>query len=284
MKKVVYQGVSGAFSYIAAKKFFSSNIKLIGLNKFEDIFKIVSKNKADYGVVPIENSLAGSIYENYDLLNKYKVKVCGEYYLKIELYLLGVKTRLNKNLRLKLLKKVYSHPKAFEQCKNFFEKYNHLEKINLSDTAGAAKFISETNDITLGAIASKICAKLYNLEIIEKHLEDNQENYTRFLIITNQKNYKLNPKSNKCSLIFGLSHIPGSLYHALEIFAKNKINLTKIESRPIPHKPFEYFFFLDFVFRRKKLKDILKILKEFSKKTTFTKILGFYKEGKLKKS
>ena len=283
MKKIVYQGIKGSFSYLTALKFFGKNNKFIGTNEFKEIFDNVSNSRVDYGIVPIENSLAGSVYENFDLLLKYEVYVCGEAYYKVNLNLLGVKAKIPTNLRIKYLKKVYSHPKALEQCKNFFEKFSHIEKINFSDTARAAEFVSKSNDISLGAIASKECAKIYKLQILKKNLEDFKFNFTRFLIITNKRNYKINEDANKCTLIFILPHTPGSLYRALEIFAVNNFNLTKLESRPIPNRPFEYFFFLDFVFKNmkaKRVKDIL--LKGLPKRVKNFKILGFYKEAKFK--
>ena len=283
MKKIIYQGIEGSFSYLTAFKIFGKNNKFISANEFKEIFDAVSSKKADYGIIPIENSLAGSVYENFDLLIKYDVIVCGEAYHKVNLNLLGIKTKLPISLRLKYLRKVYSHPKALEQCKKFFEKFPYIEKISFSDTARAAKFVAENNDISLGAIASKECAKIYKLQILKKNLEDYKFNFTRFLIITNKENYKINPQVNKCTLIFILPHIPGSLYKALEIFAINKFNLTKLESRPIPNKPFEYFFFLDFVFNNISPKKVINIiLKELSKRTKKLKILGFYKEAKLK--
>lgn len=280
-KKIAYQGIPGSFSYIAGIKFFGSKNKFIGTETFKEIFELIKKDKVDFGIIPIENSIAGSIYENYDFLNKYSVKVVGEIYLKIIHNLLAIKFKnFSKEERLKLIKKVYSHPKALEQCQKFFEKHPWIEKINFSDTAGSAKFVSEQKNPSLGAIASELAAKIYNLDIILRNIEDDKNNYTRFLVITrNNKNIRLN-NPNKCSLIFKLPHIPGSLYRALRPFAENQINLTKIESRPIIGKPFEYYFYLDFEFNGRKLYDILKVIKEFKKAVQSMKILGFYHKGK----
>lgn len=277
-KKIVFQGIKGAFSYLAATKFFGTKNNFIGLNSFKDIFKIVEKSKADFGVVPIENSLAGSIYENYDNFLNYKVKVIGEIYLKIHHCLLGIKTqKVNLRQRLKLIKEVYSHPKALEQCNKFFEKYKWIKKINFPDTASAAKFVADRKDISIVSLSSLVCAKLYNLEVILKNVEDDKNNYTRFLIISKkeitQKNF------DKCSLIFSLSHSPGSLYYALEALSKYKVNLTKIESRPIIGKPFEYIFYLDFEFDSQKY-SISDVLKKFRRKVLQLRILGFYQRGK----
>ncbi len=274
-KKIVYQGVEGSYSYLAGRNYFGSQNIFIGVDNFKKIFKEVESRKMDFGIVPIENSIAGSIYENLDNLNKFKVKVIGEYYLKIKHYLLGIKANLPFNLRIKYIKKIFSHPKALEQCNKFLEKYPHIEKIAYSDTASSAKLVSELNDITIACIASKECAKIYNLEILAKNIQDNDNNFTRFFIISSKKHKIIRP--NKASIIFTLPHIPGSLYNALKIFADFKINLTKIESRPIPEKPFEYFFFIDFIFPKNI--NLNYILREFRKKVNKIKILGIYKSG-----
>lgn len=148
-----------------------------------------------------------------------------------------------------------------------------IEKIASSDTASAAKLISDLNDITTACIASKECAQIYNLEILKSNIQNNKNNFTRFLIISYKKYKILN--TNKASIIFTLPHIPGSLYNALKVFAEYKINLTKIESRPIPEKPFEYFFFLDFIFPKNLNLD--DVLREFREKVNKIKILGIYK-------
>jgi chorismate mutase/prephenate dehydratase len=277
-KKIVYQGIEGSYSYLVGIKYFGSKNIFIGVNNFKEIFKNVEERKADFGVVPIENSIAGSVYENFDNLNKFKVKVIGECYLEIEHHLLGIKAKLPFNLRIKFIKKIYSHPKALEQCNKFLDKYPYIEKIAYSDTASAAKLISELNDITIACIANKECAKIYNLEILRENIQDNRNNLTRFLIISSKQ---INiPHTNKASLIFTLPHIPGSLYNALKIFAEFKINLTKIESRPIPEKPFEYFFFVDFIFSKDV--NLNYVLKEFKKKVNRIKILGIYESGERK--
>ncbi len=280
-KKISYQGIEGSYSWIAGINFFGKNNKFIGANNFKEIFLSLKNNKADYGIIPIENSLIGSIYENYDLLKEYKFKVIGEIYLKIEHNLLGIKIKnLRGEKRIKLIKKVYSHPKALEQCRKFFEKYPWIEPIAFFDTAQSAKYVAEAKDPSLGAIASKIAGKIYNLEIIRKNIEDNKHNYTRFWVITKKYfSFKSPFKANKCSVVFTLQHKPGTLYNALKIFAQNKINLTKIESRPIIGKPFEYLFFIDFEFNKNH--KILEILKDFKKQTLTLDILGFYEKGKI---
>ncbi len=274
-KKIAYQGIPGAFSWLAGIKFFGKRNKFISVNEFKKIFELVVNKKADYGVVPIENTLAGSIYENYDHLNIYDIKIYGEINLKIEHHLLGIKSNFPFSKRIKLIKKVFSHPKALEQCQKFFEKYPWIEKVSYKDTAASARYVSELKDISLGSIASKEAAKIYGLEIIKKNIEDDKNNFTRFLIISRKENKSLK-RLNKGSLIFYLPHIPGSLYKSLKPFAENSINLTKIESRPIKGKPFEYVFYIDFVFSKKELNSVLDALKEFKNLVKKFKFLGFY--------
>lgn len=281
MKKIFYQGVPGSFSFIAARDFFGQKDQLIGVDGFKKIFLGVLKNENNFGVLPIENSTIGSIYENLDLLEEFyqKIKVVGEIYLKVEHHLLGVKSDLKKEERLRLIKKVYSHPKALEQCSLFFSKNPGIEKNVYSDTAGAAQFIALKKDVSVGAIASKQAGEVYQLEVIKENIEDSRNNYTRFLIITQKKTKVSFGKPEKLSLIFNLKHQPGTLASALLIFKKYNLNLTKIQSRPIINNPFEYNFFVDLEFNTQ-IEEMKKILKEFEKYTTRLIVLGFYLKGK----
>ncbi len=278
--KITYQGIPGSFSYTVALKFFGKNNIFLGVKNFEEIFIKLKNKTADFGVLPIENSIAGSVYENYNFLSKYKTKIIGEAYLKIEHNLLGIKIpKIKKSKRIKMITKVFSHYKALEQCSNFFKKYYWMQKEIVDDTATAAQFVANNKNPTYGAIASKLASKIYNLNIILKNIEDHKENYTRFLIITNnQKIYPRNP--NKCSIILSIKHQPGSLYKVLKIFAENNINLTKIESYPIVGKIFEYFFYIDFELNKQQFKNVKKILQKVKQSTLKTIILGFYKKGK----
>jgi prephenate dehydratase len=283
MKKIVYQGKSGAYSHIVGLKFFGKNNLFFGKKDFKEIFEDIDKNKADFATVPIENSLVGSVYENYDYLDKYNVEVVGEIYLRIKHNLLGVKIKnLPLKQRLKLIQKVYSHPKALEQCQKFFEKHPWMEKVSFYDTAMSAEFLAKSGDISLGAIASKLAGKIYNLDVILSGIEDDKNNYTRFLIVQKRKNKNLTipSKVNKCSLIFSLKHKPGTLYKALAVLAQFQVNLTKIESRPIIGKPFEYKFYVDFEFNSKIKNKLEEILNIFKKQTTKLKVLGYYSKGK----
>ncbi len=285
MGKIYYQGVKGSFTYFAAIKAFGQKNDFIGVDNFREIFEGVINKKADYGVLPTENTIAGSVYENYDNLEKYsrKIQVIKEVYLKISHCLLGIKFNIPKEKRIKLIKKVYSHPKAIEQCNIFLNKYPYIEKIAYKDTAGAAKFVKESKDITLAAIASREAGKIYGLEVLKEKIEDSPNNFTRFFVISRRNLDLKNFEGDKCSVIFKLPHVAGSLYNVLEVFARYKINLTKIESRPIIGKPFEYNFFVDFEIDKQKPQEIVKILKEVRKKTDDFIILGFYQKAKWQK-
>jgi len=264
-----YLGIPGSFSYAAAQKAFGAKGSLQGLPSFKEIFAAVQAGKADYGVVPVENSLAGSIYENYNLLDATQLHVSGEQYIGVEHYLLGAGAILSKKLT-----KVYSHPKALEQCQKFFAAHPWVQPCPYTDTAAAARFVSEQKDPSIAAIASKQAAGLYGLEILAKNIEDNPRNFTRFLVITKQDSTA--PDADKCSVILRLPHIPGSLHRTLGVLADSQCNLTKIESRPLVGKAFEYVFYLDFCFdtATHTITDILAQLKQVD---PGLKVLGLYK-------
>lgn len=277
---ITYQGVPGSYSHITAVNYFGANHTFMGTKAFKEIFENLKTKKADMAVIPVENTLAGTVYENYDYLNSYPVYTSGECNLKIEHQLLGIHTKDSVTDRLKKIKKVYSHIKALEQCTHFFDTYPWIEETIFTDTAGAAKMVAEQKDDSIAAIASKTAADLYKLDILKSNIEDDKGNYTRFMIIC--PNEVTIPEANKCSLILTISHIPGSLYMALGIFADNKMNLTKIESRPIHGKPFEYVFYVDLEFKKEDVNYVKKIIEtELPTVTQTLKILGFYKSDPL---
>lgn len=273
--KVAFQGEIGAYSEEAAFKFFGNNNKIqtIPCQTFSDVFKAVEKRRADFGIIPIENSLEGTVGQNYDLLLKSKLKIFGEQALKISHCLI-----VNKGVKIGLLKKVYSHPQALGQCREFLEKLK-LETIPVYDTAGSVRMLKEGRQKETAAIASERAGKIYQMKILKKGIETNKQNFTRFFIISEKETKRA--KKSKTSIVFFLKNIPGVLFDSLESFAKRKINLTKIESRPIMGKPWEYHFYLDFEGHRedKKTKEALDDLKE---KTLFIKIFGSYPAAKWK--
>jgi len=271
--KVAFQGEIGAFSEEAAFKFFGNKIQTIPLLTFADVFKAVEKGAADFGIVPIENSLEGTVGQNYDLLLKSELKIFGEQAIKISHCLIA-----NKGVKIDSLKRVYSHPQALGQCREFLEKLK-LEMIPVYDTAGSVRMVKEEGRRETAAIASERAGKIYQMKILKKGIETSQQNFTRFFIIAKKEAKRV--KNSKTSIVFSLKNIPGVLFKSLEGFAKRKINLTKIESRPIMDKPWEYYFYLDFEGHREsqKIKEALSDLKE---KTLFIKILGSYPATKWK--
>jgi prephenate dehydratase len=275
LNTIAYQGETGAFSELAAKKFFGEKILLSPSLTFEVVFKKVKSGEADYGVVPVENSLYGSVFETFDLLLKNTFKIVGELNLQINHYLMS-----NKKYDLKQIKKIYSHPQALGQCSVFLKSLKNTEVLPVYDTAGAAKIISSHKEDNSAAIASKIAAEEYGLKIIKSYVQNNEKNFTRFLVIAkNQKTIKLYCREFKTSICFELKSIPGALYKALSVFALRDINLTKIESRPIPHKAFQYMFYIDLIgnIRDKKIKLALNHLREISQSV---KIFGSFCIGK----
>ncbi len=264
MKTIAYQGVEGAFSHMTALKAFGEGHNYLGLPTFKAVFEHIETGAADYAVIPIENSLIGSICENYDLLNAFDMQIIGEHYTKIEQCLLGVQKDL------KGIKKVLSHPKALDQCRNFFERHPWMEAVVFIDTAAAAQEIASLGDPSLAAIASASAQRLYGLEMIEKGIEDDPRNYTRF--VTLAKKAEPGELADKCSLLLQLNHVPGALAEILNPFAEAGINLTRLESRPLKGSPFEYLFYLDFEFRGIEIEKVLEKLKKH-------KLLGLYQRG-----
>lgn len=280
MKKIAYLGIPGTYSHLAANEYYKNNdIELIGCKSFKDIFTAVTENVVDYGIVPVENSLAGSVYDNYDLLYEHTVQVIGETFLHINLNLLGIESSMPEEVRLEHIRKVVSQYKALEQVEQFLSLYPAMQKEFHGDTAGAAKFVADQKDPFTAAVASRETAKLYGLTIIKENIHDNADNYTRFLIIANTPENKI--KANRCSLIFTLPHTPGSLYEALKVLAEQNLNLLKIESRPIAGKPFEYIFYVDVEWKNRPITEIESGIESFRTKTQSLKILGFYEAGSI---
>ncbi len=274
MNKVAFQGEAGAFSEIAARKMFGEKINVSPSFSFEDVFLKVKNGSVNFGIIPIENSLYGSVFETYDLLLKYSLNIVGELNLQINHNLIA-----KNNYKLSEIKKVYSHPQALGQCSEFLKKMKNAEIIPAYDTAGSALMLLNNTSEPTAAIASKNASRIYNLKILKSDIQNNKENYTRFYAISKNKSKKLfkHPKSSIC---FELKNIPGALFKALSIFALKEINLLKIESRPIPHKPFQYIFYIDFSgsLLDNKVKQAVKHLSEFS---LSIKILGTYETGKI---
>ena len=270
MKHVSFQGERGAYSEAASISFFGNEIDAVPCSTFADALKNTENGSSDYTVLPIENSLAGSVGESNDLLLSTKLHVVGEVYHRIHHCFIG-------NGSLEDVDTVYSHPQALGQCRQFIQE-NSLKTIPSYDTAGSVKIIKDLNKNSIACIASKNAAKIFDVPIIQEGIEDNTNNYTRFLIFSKEKNDKT--KNSKTSIIFSVKHEAVALYQIVNEFHQNKINLTKIESRPNKNTSWEYNFYVDFEGHQDdpSIRDMLKRLSAYS---TFLKILGSYPVAKL---
>ena len=266
MVKVAFQGERGAFSEDAVITFFR-DAAFLPCRYLSDVFEAVLTGKADSGVVPVENSQAGSINDTYDLLLSYPLNILGEINLRISHCLMALPGQSLDEIRT-----VYSHPQALAQCEEFLRKLS-AEVVPTYDTAGSAKRIEEEGLRRYAAVASRRAAQIYELEILAEKIETNVNNYTRFFVIAKEK-AEPTPKS-KTSLVFGTSNIPGALYASLGAFATRNINLTKLESRPSKRKPWEYVFYVDF---EGHISDepCQEAVRELEGKTSFSRILGSY--------
>lgn len=245
MIKCAFNGEKGAYAEMAVKKYFAADAEPFSVNSFENIFEAVINGTCDFGMVPIENSTAGCVYQNYDNFTKYKdVQIAVALVLKIEHALLAPK-----GADINSIKTVYSHPQALYQCHDFIRQHNFKE-IDTISTATGAILVSQQNDITKAAIANSINAEIYNLKIIKNGIQDNTNNFTRFFIISSVKN-KTSKEffactiPNKASFTFTTKDEPGALYDCLGIFKNAGFNLKRIESRPVPESPWKYRFFTD---------------------------------------
>lgn len=274
MKKIGFQGELGAYSEQAIFRYFGKDVEAVPLYSFEEVFNALGKDEIELGVVPIENFLAGSIVQTYDLLLEHNFYIVGEIFLGIHHNLIA-----NKESNLNDIKEVYSHPQALAQCIDFIKEHKLVAKASY-DTAGAVKEIKEENSLDKAAIASKITAEIYDMKILEENIESVKNNVTRFIIISKQE--LIEKKSDEeylTSIIFSTADIPAALYKCLGGFATNKVNLTKLESRPVKGKIGDYFFYVDLEFHKEdeSFRNALKELEFFS---SSVKILGSYPKGK----
>jgi len=270
MVKVAFQGERGAFSEDAAAKLFGKNIGFLPCIRLKEVFELVSQDKVEFGVVPLENSQAGSINETYDLLLAYPLNVFSEVILRVSHCLMALPGQ-----KLADITTIYSHPQALAQCAEFLGKLN-VEIIPSYDTAGSAKMIKEKKLSNCAAIASKRAANIYGLEILAPEIETSASNYTKFVAISKQEAKPA--QKSKTSLVFATEHKPGSLYRILGIFATRNINLTKLESRPSRTKPWEYVFYADFEGHIDG-EVCQEAMRELQRETTFIKVLGSYPQA-----
>jgi chorismate mutase / prephenate dehydratase len=264
---VAFQGELGAYSEEASYQYFGSGARLQPCETLEDVFEAVEKEEVQYGLVPVENSLEGSIPRTYDLLLDSTLKVNGETQLRIVHCLISLP-----EAQIDSIKEVYSHPQALGQCKTFLRQMG-WKLTPTYDTAGSVKLIKDSGMTEKAAIASARAAEIYGMKILVSGIEDNTNNYTRFFILAKQ--YSQASGSDKTSIVFSVKHTPGALYEALKELSIRKINLTKIESRPTRQKPWEYNFYVDFEGHNEDAA-VKEALQKLENSAIFVKILGSY--------
>jgi len=244
-KPVAFQGEHGAFSEEAALRFFGPNVVTLPCRDFEAMFQAVVEGDADCAVVPIENTLAGSVIKNYDLLLENAVTIVGEVVVRVVHNLIGLP-----GAKLEQIRRVYSHPVALAQCETFLRGHAEMEVLAAYDTAGSVKDIVAAGNPQHAAVAAEAAARAWNAQILAPGIESNPQNFTRFVIVQRSDRAVLPSAAEgeiKTSIVFEIRHQPGGLFEALRPFAEHGINLSKIESRPIPGRPWEYTFYLDFL-------------------------------------
>jgi prephenate dehydratase len=270
--KIAFQGERGAFSELAVRKTFDDKA-VLPCETFEDVFEAVMKGDALYGMIPVENTLGGTLNDNIDNLISYPdLLVIGEQHVRIIHNLIALP-----DAKIEDIKKVYSHPQGLAQCAQYLKKeVTNATALPFYDTAGAVKYIKEQNDKSLAAIAGAPAAVYHKMNVLAAGIESHPSNYTRFYIISrveNANNFLSASKPNKAAMIFNVSHKPGSLFEALKVLSDYGLNLKKLESRPILGKPWEYSFFVevDILNQEEAFDEVVKVLKE---KCSMFRVLG----------
>ncbi|MDD5949110.1 MAG: prephenate dehydratase [Lachnospiraceae bacterium] len=264
---VAYSGVPGAFAEQAAVDFFGESCHRLPVGSFRQVMESLEQNEAQYGVLPIENSSAGNVESNYDLLSEYDMTIVGEQIIEVNQALLALP-----GTKLEQIRTVYSHPQGLMQCSRFLEQWDwHL--VSMNNTAKSAKKVKEEQDYSQAAIASERAAKLYGLEILNPVANNNRNNATRFIILSKNRIYTKD--ANKIGITFGLPHESGSLYNVLGSIVNHNLNMTMIESRPIPGKQWEYYFYIEFIGNLENA-EVTMALSEISRTSIELRILGNY--------
>ncbi|MDR2027781.1 MAG: prephenate dehydratase [Prevotellaceae bacterium] len=271
--KIAIQGVAGAFHDEAARRFFGENISILECDTFRLLCEKVDSGAADYGIMAIENTIAGSLLQNYGYIDEFRLRVTGEIYLRIRMNLMALK-----GTKIKNLKQVLSHPIALRQCAEYLDTLPKSVIISeTEDTAESAKKIYENQLVDTAAVAGTVAAKMYGLEILKEGIETVKKNYTRFIILS--KNHHPVSGSNKASLSFQVRHQPGSLAEALSIFARHDVNVSKIQSVPILGQPYQYSFHVDVEWDSSVNYDAS--ISEIVRHVSGLSIYGEYKKGEL---
>jgi prephenate dehydratase len=271
-QKIAIQGYEGSFHQVAAMQFFGKNTEMITCATFREVIKnAVTDKKCDAAVMAIENSIAGSILPNYNLLHKSNLKIVGEVYLQIKQNLL-----VNRGVQLQDIREVHSHSMALQQCLNYLDEHN-WKLVETEDTALSARHIHQTKSKHIAAVASKLAARLYDLDVIAPNIHTLKNNYTRFLILQREENVPELRNVNKASVSFHTDHSKGSLAKVLTKIAEAGINLSKLQSFPIPGSDWQYSFHADMEFE--KMQDFEKAIKKIQPLTEEVKVYGVYKKG-----
>jgi prephenate dehydratase len=267
--KVAFQGTRGAYSEMALHEHFGKAVETIGCDAFDDVFDLVNNGAATHGFIPVENTIAGTVVENYDLLFANEVFVIAEVYLPIRHTLLA-----KKGAQIDSIQEALSHPHALKQCKAYL-KSKKIRMVPTYDTAGAAQAVASGDRLDRAAIASELCAEIYDMEILERDIQTNSTNTTRFFVIAKKENVPEDHVTGKTTVAFKTRHYPGALVDCLQIFQKYSLNLTKLESRPIPENPWEYVFYA--AFEAGIDSDAVKsAIGELTLHAVFVKLLGSY--------
>ncbi|MDD5543837.1 MAG: prephenate dehydratase [Acidobacteriia bacterium] len=279
--RIAFQGERGAFSEQAVHQLLGARWSLLPCRSFEEMFEAVVRGRALACVVPIENTLAGSIHKNFDLLLRHQLQILAETNVRIEHHLIALpETRLND------IREITSHPAALDQCQAFLRRHPRWEVVTGYDTAGSVKSLVQQHLSKSAAIAGSLAARFYKCKILRKNIEDHRQNFTRFWLLSKSPREQLpmtlrkelGGTRNKTSIVFSTKSIPGALFKCLSVFALRDINLSKIESRPLVGRPFEYLFYVDFLgnIDEKRCQNALRHLGEI---TDFLRVLGCYREG-----
>ena len=269
---IAIQGYEGSFHQAAAQSFFGKNVKIIPCAGFKEVVSLAGKKENGGGVMAIENSIAGSILPNYNLLQKSELQIVGEVYLRINQHLL-----VNPGVKLEDIREVHSHPMAIQQCFPYLDQYN-WKLVETEDTALSAKHIHQHRSKHIAGIAGKLAADLYQLNILASNIHSEKNNYTRFLILQNPSEKNITEKANKASINFHTDHSKGSLAKVLTVVANGDINLSKLQSFPIPGSNWKYSFHADMEFAD--LQQFYKVIEKIKPITQQVKVYGIYKKGK----
>jgi prephenate dehydratase len=277
--RVAFQGEKGAFSQQAIRQFFGERAEVVPCQRFEDVFVRLRDKEVAAAVIPIENTLAGSVHENYDHLVHFNLEICGETNVRINHNLIAAP-----GVRFRDLRRVFSHPVALNQCLNFFAHNPKIQKEPFYDTAGSVKMVLEEKLTDAAAIGSAVAAEIYGGAVLRRALEDDRRNFTRFFLLRRPEDARRHvpPAARnrewKITLVFSTRNIPGSLFRALSALALRDINLAKIESRPLRGRPWEYMFYLDLLGRTEDVR-VQKALGHLEELADFLRVLGCYPKG-----